>query len=97
MIRPKIFQVIPTKNYTVYVFFEDGKIKLYDAKKLIQTGGIYDVLKDIDFFINRCTIINGTLAWDVDGKRSTDKCIDICPDTIYDYCENVKESDVKIA
>ena len=73
-----------------------GKIKLYDAKKIIDIGGIYDILKDIDFFITRCTIINGTLAWDVDGKRIPDKCIDICPDTIYDYCENVKESDIKI-
>ena len=97
MNRPQIYQVIPTNNYTVYVFFDDGKIKLYDAKKLIEIGGIYEILKDKNFFINRCTIINNTLAWDVDGNRSADKCIDICPDTIYDECVTVKESDIKIA
>lgn len=97
MNRPKIFQVIPTKNYLVYVFFENGIIKLYDAKKLIEIGGIYDILKDIDFFINRCTIINGSLAWDVDGNRSVDKCIDVCPDTIYNNCKTIKESDIQIA
>lgn len=97
MHRPKIFQVIPTKDYTVYVFFDDGKIKLYNAKKLIEKGGIYEILKDIDFFVSRCTILNNSLAWDIDGNRNPEKCIDICPDTIYDNCETVTESDIKIA
>ena len=26
---PKIVQVVPTKEYTVYVYFEDGKIVCY--------------------------------------------------------------------
>ena len=30
-----VVQVIPYKNYTVYVYFEDGKIVCYDAKPLL--------------------------------------------------------------
>jgi len=92
MLRPKIFQVVPTREYEVYVYFDDGKIKLYDAKPLLARGGIFNVLKDINFFMERCTIMNGTLAWDLSGNRDRGNCIDICPDTIYDLGVDVKES-----
>ncbi len=29
---PKVVQVVPMKDYTVYVYFEDGKIVCYDMK-----------------------------------------------------------------
>ena len=32
---PKIVQVVPTEEYTVYVYFEDGKIVCYDLKPLL--------------------------------------------------------------
>ena len=31
-----IVQVIPNEDYTVYVYFEDGKIVCYDAKTLLK-------------------------------------------------------------
>ena len=33
-----IVQVIPNEDYTVYVYFEDGKIVCYDAKTLLKTS-----------------------------------------------------------
>ncbi|MCM1563695.1 MAG: DUF2442 domain-containing protein [Clostridium sp.] len=33
---PKIVQVVPTGEYTVYVYFEDGKITCYDVKPLLD-------------------------------------------------------------
>ena len=86
---PKIVQVIPTEEYTVYVYFEDGKIVCYDVKPLLEKE-VFAVLKEIEFFMNACTIMNDTLAWDVSGKRDTSKCIDIDPDTLYEL-ESVKE------
>ena len=63
-----IVQVIPNEDYTVYVYFEDGKIVCYDAKTLLKKK-VFEPLKDINFFMNACTILNGTLAWDVTGTR----------------------------
>ena len=40
--------------------------------------------------MNACTIMNGTLAWDVSGTRDTSTCLDIDPDMLYSL-ENVKE------
>ena len=48
-------------------------------------------LKDIKFFfVNACTILNGTLAWDVTGTRDCSKCLDIDPEMLYEL-ENVGE------
>lgn len=96
MLRPKIFQVVPTDDYKVYVYFDDGKIKCYDAEPLINKGGVFKKIKDKDVFVNTCTIMNNTLAWDVAGKRNAEECIDICPDTIYYYSPDAKEQDIPL-
>lgn len=86
---PKIVQVIPTEEYTVYVYFEDGKIVCYDVKPLLEKD-VFAVLRKPEFFMGACTIMNDTLAWDISGKRDNSKCIDIAPDTLYEL-DAVKE------
>jgi len=91
---PHIIQVKPTKDYIVYVFFDNGIIKEYSLKSDIEAGGVFEKIKDVNIFIDRCTIMNGTLAWDISGDRDTTKCIDICPDTIYKDGVTIKDIDV---
>lgn len=86
---PKVVQVIPYRDYKVDVYFEDGKIVCYDASQLLEKK-VFEPLKDIDFFMNACTILNDTLAWDVTGTRDESKCLDLDPDMLYEL-ENVKE------
>ncbi|MCL2049123.1 MAG: DUF2442 domain-containing protein [Defluviitaleaceae bacterium] len=83
MLRPRIFQVEPCPDFTVSVYFDDGTVKLYDARPLIKKGGIYAPLGDLDFFISRCVVMNNTLAWDMSGNWDSTECVDICPDLIY--------------
>ena len=91
MLRPRIFQVRPNEDFTVNVYFDDGKIKLYDAKQLISKGGIFAQLGDAGFFNERCSVMNHTLAWDIGGNFDPTECIDICPDIIYTECEDIFE------
>ena len=91
-ITPEIIQVVPHEDYTVSVFFCDGKTVLYDLKPKLDLG-IFTQLQDLSFFMERCTILNGTLAWDLSGNRDETKCIDIDPDTLYSL-ENVQAADV---
>lgn len=84
-----VVQVIPYDDYTVYVYFEDGKIVCYNAKELLNKK-VFEPLKDIGFFKDACTILNGTLAWDITGDRDCTRCLDIDPDVLYGL-ENVKE------
>ena len=83
MLRPQVFQVKPNDDFTVEVYFDDGKVKLYDAKQLIEKGGIFTPLANVDFFKERCVVLNNTLAWDIAGGFDPTECIDVCPDVIY--------------
>jgi hypothetical protein len=77
-----VIQVLPTKDFKVYVYFSDGRIKLYDVSHLI-TKVVFQKISDIKDFMDKCTVMNGTLAWDVGGNFDIYSCIDIDPETIY--------------
>ena len=79
---PDIVQVVPRDDYTVAVYFCDGKRVVYDVKPKL-TAGVFQKLKDIDTFINKCRIMNDTLAWDIAGNNDPTQCIDIDPDYLY--------------
>ncbi|WP_035172202.1 DUF2442 domain-containing protein [Caldanaerobius polysaccharolyticus] len=87
---PEVDQVIPTKDFKVYIYFDDGSIKLFDAKDLVKKG-VFKKLQDIDTFINTCTVINGTLAWDLKGNFSETDCLDLDPIELYNTCPDVEE------
>ena len=79
---PEVVQVGPFPDHTVSVYFSDGKIVSYDVKPLLDRG-VFRALRDMEIFINRCGIMNDTLAWDIAGDGDPTACIDIDPDTLY--------------
>ena len=79
---PEVVQVVPCEDRTVFVYFSDGKIVRYDVKPLLDKG-VFRALQDMDIFMQRCKIMNDTLAWDVSGKDDPADCIDIDPETLY--------------
>ena len=80
---PTVVQVIPLDNFHVQVFFDDGKIVDYDATEDLKTA-LFEPLRKIVKFKEVCTVMNGTLAWDISGNRDETSCIDIDPFTIYE-------------
>ena len=90
MSRPKLYQVYPTDDYKVYLYYDNGEIRLYDCGWILTETGIYEELHDINVFKDLCTIMNGTLAFDISRCRDPYQCIDICPDTVYE--NSVKSS-----
>jgi hypothetical protein len=85
-----VVQAKPTKDFKVYVYFDDGKIKLYDMTPFLNQGG-FKQISDINIFIDRCTVMNHTLAWDIGGNFDPTHCIDIDPETIYSTGADVKD------
>ncbi|MDR0442838.1 MAG: DUF2442 domain-containing protein [Treponema sp.] len=81
---PKVLQVVPSDNFEVYAYFNDGSVRLYDAKPLLRKDTVFEPLMDIQKFKNKLTVINDTIAWDMGGGRDPCKCIDIDPFTIYE-------------
>lgn len=80
---PVVVQVVPHEDFHVQIFFSDGKIVDYDASNALQ-GEVFKPLQDIFVFMDACTVLNDTLAWDIAGNRSTSDCIDIDPFTLYE-------------
>ena len=85
---PKLFQVVPSDDYSVFLYYDNGEIKVYDCKWILKEGGVFKKLHELEFFLQLCTVMNGTLAWDISECRDPYNCIDICPDTVYQ--ESVK-------
>ncbi len=81
--RPNLYQVLPTDDFKVYLYYDNGEIKLYDCAFVLNGGKIFDKIKDINEFKRLCTIMNRTLAFDISEERDPCNCIDVCPDTIY--------------
>lgn len=86
---PEVFQAVPGDDFTVYAYMNDGRVRLLDVKPLIAKGGIFEKLKDTNFF-NSVTVMNGTVAWDMSGVRNPYNCIDIDPCTI-EECPSVSD------
>jgi len=84
MHRPGLFQVLPTDDFKVHLYYDNGEIKLYDCAWVLQEAGVFEKIHDIAVFKELCTIMNGTLAFDISRVRNPYDCIDICPDTIYE-------------
>lgn len=89
-IFPAVVQAVAGKDFTVYAYMADGTIKHYDAKPLISKGGIFEKLNDKDFFTERLTVLNDTVAWDISGNCDPTDCIDIDPFVIAS-CADVTE------
>ena len=87
---PEILQVIPTYDYKVYIYFDDGTIRLYDASELIKQG-VFRQLQHDDLFVETCTVINNTLAWTPDKSYSPWTCLDLDPTNLYNSCPIVEE------
>jgi hypothetical protein len=85
-----VIQVLPTNDFKVYVYFSDGRIKLYDVSHLIGKG-VFQKISEIKDFIDKCTVMNGTLAWDIGGNFDIYNCIDIDPETIYENGQEVDD------
>ncbi len=93
--RPKLFQVYPTDEYSVYLYYDNGEIRIYDCKWILHERGIFTQIHSIESFKKLCTIMNDTLAWDISGERDLTNCIDICPDTVYQESIKAKIDPVK--
>ncbi len=81
-IFPEVVQAVAGENFTVYAYMKDGSIRLFDAKPLIEQGGVFEKLRDETFFTERLTVMNETVAWDLSGRHDPTNCIDIDPFTI---------------
>jgi len=81
---PIVVQAVSGEEYTIYAYFTDGSIHLFDMKPLIEQGGVFEKVREADFFKEKLTVLNDTIAWDLSGHYDPRFCIDIDPFTVYE-------------
>ena len=79
---PSVVQVIPYDDYTVDVYFDDGNIVCYNAGRDMSPA-LFARIRDPEIFLGCCTVLNGTLAWDIVGGRDDSACIARDPLMLY--------------
>ena len=79
---PAVVQVIVDAGYQILIYFDDGTIHRYDVEPLLS-GPVFLPLRDPDFFRRSLTVMLGTVAWDLDGNRDEERCIDLDPISLY--------------
>jgi hypothetical protein len=73
---PLLTEAKPLGGYTVRVRFEDGTIAELDLSYLLDYGGVFEPLGDLDFFRQlRADPEAGTIVWPNEA--------DIAPETLY--------------
>ena len=87
---PEVIQVIPADDYKVYIYFDDGTIRLFDASELVEQG-VFEQLRYNNLFKETCTVLNHTLAWTPDGSYSEESCLDLDPIRLYEICPIIDE------
>ena len=88
---PKFLQAAAGEYFTVYLYFNDGSVRLYDAKPLLALGGVFAPLQDETFFKSRLTVLNDTAAGDETGDRDPGSCVDLDPIEQFESCPVVAD------
>ena len=77
---PLLVEAKPLEGYTVYVRFEDGTAADVDLSSLLDYGGVFEPLRDLDFFRRlRADSEAGTIVWPNEA--------DIAPETLYAHAQ----------
>lgn len=88
---PEVLQVFPGENYQVYVYFNDGSVRLLDVSDLIQPGTVFEALTAPEVFRDKLAVINHTVAWDMGGNHDPERCIDLDPFVVYEESPEVAD------
>ncbi|HEX7246239.1 MAG TPA: DUF2442 domain-containing protein [Solirubrobacterales bacterium] len=77
---PLLIDAKPAEGYVVDVRFEDGLTTSVDLSYLLDYGGVFEPLRDLDYFRQlRADPDAGTIAWPNEA--------DIAPETLYAHAQ----------
>lgn len=79
---PVVVQAVAGEGFTVYAYMLDGTVRRVDVSALVEQGGVFERLRDRNFFETALTVLNDTVAWDLSGNYNSAECIDIDPFTV---------------
>lgn len=81
---PSVVQALAAEDRIVFAYMNDGSVRRFDMKPLIESGGVFEPLRNPEVFASAITVLNDTVAWDLEGNRDPTTCIDIDPLALFE-------------
>ena len=85
--RRKILSVVPNRDHTLTLTFDNGETRLYDASPLLQDGTVFEPLRKWENFSRVYLDEDHCVSWDidplVDSRKVWSNKLDLCPDSCY--------------
>lgn len=80
---PNLVEAVPLDDYAVHLRFADGLAADVDLSYLLDFGGVFEPLRDVEFF-RKLVIDDGgnTITWPNEA--------DIAPETLYDHVQRAE-------
>ena len=82
-----IKNVIPNDDFTLLLTFDNGEQKLFDVAPIIEKGGVFEHIKQLEDFKRVYLDSFGCPVWDIDPNIDSNKVwtnkIDISADSCY--------------
>lgn len=85
--RRTIVSVAANDDFTLTLRFDNGEVRLYDAKPLLEKGTVFEPFSDIENFRRVYLDEQHCVSWDIDPAVDSEKVwnnkVDLCPDSCY--------------
>ena len=85
--RRKVVSAAANPDFTLTLRFDNGEIRLYDAKPLLKRGTAFEPFTQFENFSRVYVDDTNAVAWDIDPQVDSrivwNNKIDLSPDTCY--------------
>ena len=85
--RKQIIKVVPRNDFTLLLSFNNGELRLYDMRPLLQPGTVFAPFQKWENFRRVYLDENHSVSWDIDPNVDSNKIwnnkVDLCPDSCY--------------
>lgn len=83
----KIVNVVANDDYTLTLAFDNGEIRIYDAKHLFAGNSVFNKIKSKKDFQRVYVDDSNCVSWDIDPNVDSNTVwsnkLDLCPDSCY--------------
>ncbi len=85
--KKRITGVVPNKDFTLTISFDNGEKRIYDMRPLLKKGTVFEPFIKPENFCRVYVDDTNCIAWDVDPNVDSNKVwnnkVDLCPDSCY--------------
>lgn len=85
--RRQITRVVPRKDFTLALTFDNGETRMYDVRPLLRQGGVFAPFREWGKFQKVYLDRDHCVSWDIDPNVDSTEVwsnkVDLCPDTCY--------------